>query len=467
MAFIKKTPLEKLETKIKNLVVDNRFVKTSRTVKFGDEKLFDYNKYFVKYGYKRCYISKVDPIASEDFKVTILLNNDNLTILSSNITNPPQLAKTVIELFRNSLAKHFDTIVLGNLENKIVDNTVYITKELYNVISEINKEEGKDKNVRFLNRTIPFLKTYYGIEPKKKQVERDYTLLLKELIASGTVNQEDIISLTQKLDAGNNSDIIIKQQVHKQVEWLIDSLQFIIDEPKLNRAKSKELGNKYFGFLKTEINGPEHLMEKILTKYGQYTLFGSPVLLNTDKYVVNELGLPRSQFDIILINHLSDLEVVELKRPDIPILEYDEGRNKFFASKELSVAVSQAERYISAVYRDNDEEYKIDNLKIRDYLNREIGGSMIVEIARPSALIVIGTYQSIATDYSLLSEKIKKKVTKENYEKNYWMAYKELKGAYKNINITSYSELIETARTRMIINKIENEPEFDEVQEQE
>lgn len=465
MAFKKKTPLEKLETKINNLVSDARFIKTARTVKFGEDKLFNYNKNAVKYGYKRCYISKIVPIASDDFKVTILLNEENLSLLSSNITNPPQIARTVLELFRKSLAKEFDTLLLGNSENKIVDKTVFITKELYNVIGEINKEEGKDRNVRFLNRTIPFLKTYFGVDPKTTQIDRDYTLLLKELIASGTVNQEDIISLTQKLDAGNNSDIIIKQQVHKQVEWLIESLQIIIDEPKLNRAKSKELGNKYFGFLKTEINGPEHLMEKILTKYGQYTIFGSPVLLNTDKYVVNKLGLPRSQFDIILINHLSDLEVVELKRPDIPILDYDEGRNKFFASKELSVAISQAERYISAVYRDNDEEYKIDNLKIREYLNREIGGSMTVEITRPSALIVIGSYQSIAAEYDFVSEKIKKKVTKENYEKNYWMAYKELKGAYKNINITSYSELIESARTRMIINKIENEPEINKGQD--
>ena len=89
----------------------------------------------------------------------------------------------------------------------------------------------------------------------------------------------------------------------------------------------------------------------------------------------------------------------------------------------------------------------------------KLGGTMTVEIARPSALIVIGTYQSISSDYNLLSEKIRKKVSKENYEKNYWMAYKELKGAYKNINITSYSKLIESVRTRMIINKEENQEE--------
>lgn len=307
-----------------------------------------------------------------------------------------------------------------------------------------------------MNRTIPFLRSDYGVNSLTISSERNYRALLQEIIASGTINQEDLMALTKKLDVGNNSDIIIKQQVHKQVEWLINSIQNIIDEPNLTREKAKQLGNSYFGFLKTEINGPEHLMEKILTKYGQYTIFGSPVLLNTDKYVINSHGLPRSQFDILLINHLSDLEVVELKRPDISILDYDEGRNKFFASKELSVAISQAERYISAVYRDNDEDYKINNLKIREYLKKEIGNTMDIEITRPTALIVIGRFQSIAADYETLNENIKKKVSKGNYEDNYWMAYRELKGAYRNINITSYSELIERARTRMIINKEEN-----------
>jgi hypothetical protein len=456
MAFIKKTPIQKFETKVKNLLSDKKFKKISKQVNYGKNILFTYSELSINYGTTRCYTSKVDPIVEEDFKVTIILTNDNLSLLSSNITNPPQQTRTIMDLFRKSLNKPFDSIILGSTTNKISNKTIHITKQLYATISHINKEEGRDKAVRFMNRAIPFLQNNYGVTPKKVDVERDYSLLLQELIVSGTINQEDILALAGKLNVGNNSDFVIKQQVHKQVEWLIDSIQTIIDEPKLTQAKAKELGNKYFAFLKTEINGPEHLMEKILTKYGQYTIFGSPVLLNTDKYVVNKLGLPRSQFDIILINHLSDLEVVELKRPDIPILDYDEGRNKFFASKELSVAISQAERYISAVYKDNDDDYKISNLKIRDYLHQEIGGTMSIEITRPSALIVIGSYQSIAPDYDLLNEKLKKKVTKENYEKNYWMAYKELKGAYKNINITSYSELIESARTRMIINKEEN-----------
>lgn len=245
------------------------------------------------------------------------------------------------------------------------------------------------------------------------------------------------------------------------MKWLIDTLQGIIDEPHLTVPLAKELGHKYFGFLKTDIKGPEHLMEMILTKYGQYTIFGAPVLLNTDKYVMHKLGLPRSQFDIILINHLSDLEVVELKRPDAIVLDYDEGRAKFYPSKDLSIAVAQAERYISAVHKDNDEDYKIDSLKIREYINREIGGSMTVEIVRPSALIVMGSYQSLANNYNELSAKAKAKTTLGNYTKNYLQAYKELKNSFRNISITSYSELLDSARTRLIIEKESDSAKWD------
>jgi hypothetical protein len=192
------------------------------------------------------------------------------------------------------------------------------------------------------------------------------------------------------------------------------------------------------------------MVEKILTKYGKYTLFGVPVLLNTDKYVVNTRGLSRSQFDIILVNHLSDIEVVELKRSDTTILDYDEGRKKFYASKDLSIAVSQAERYISAVYRENDDDYKINNQKIRDFLNSEIGGVMAVEIVRPKALIILGSFLTIAPDYDKLEDKTKRKVSSIDYNINYLQAYKELKDAYKNIHILTYSELIENARTRLI-----------------
>lgn len=451
MARQLKTAAEKLQTKIRNLLsVNNAIADRNGRIKVENKTLFSYNPAIIKYNKYRYYPTKIDSLVEEDFEVHFPLNNENLSLLGSNMANPPNGAKVVIDLFRKLGKPRLNKVIIGSSENSVDDYNLSVTKDFYETVLRINKEESKDKAIRFNNRIQPFLQSLFNISSNSQSIVRDYSLLLEEIIASGQVTQQDIIALTNRLDQGNSINVVIERQIIKQAEWLIEKIQEILDEGKINTIKAKELGNRHFGFPKTSITGPEHLMEKILTKYGKYTLFGVPVLLNTDKYVVHSGNLSRSQFDIILINHLSDIEVVELKRPDTTVLDYDENRGKFFASKDLSIAVSQAERYISAVYRDNDEDYKINNQKIKDFLNSQIGGAMTVEICRPKALIILGSYLTIAPDYNTLDPKTQKKVSNEAYNTNYLQAYKELKDAYKNIHILTYSELVENARTRLL-----------------
>lgn len=448
-----KKPIEKLQTKIKNLVLNNpSLIHIRKKITFKSKILFSYNNLQIKYGLFRYYPTKIENLVTEDFEVTIPLTNENLTILSSNISNPPNGAKLIIDIFRKSELKSFNKIIIGSNINCIKEGVISITKGFYETIIKINKEEGKDKFVRFTSRIKPLFESNFNIQLNEVPIERDYQLLLKEIIASGKIAQEDIIEITKNLAIGNNVDIVIKQQITKQAEWLIEKIQEIIDKGRLSTLLAKDLGSEYFGFPKTSITGPEHLMEKILTKYGKYTLFGVPVLLNTDKYVTHSGALSRSQFDLILINHLSDIEVVELKRPDAIILEFDENRGKFYASKDLSIAVAQAERYISTVYHNNDDDFKINNQKIKDYLNSQIGGSMTVEICRPKALIILGSYLTIAADYNSLSAKTKNKMSSDDYNSNYLQSYKEIKDSFKNIHVLTYSELVENARTRLLTN---------------
>ncbi len=449
-----KTPEEKLNTKIKKLIAADSSIsqsgKNTKNIKVEGKTLFSFNKNVIKYTKKRYYPSKVESIIEEDFEVQFLLTNENLPLLGSNIANPPNGARIVLDLFRKSGRPTINNIVIGSITN-VVDNTnLKVTKDFYEIVLKIYKEESRDKMVRFNNRMQPLLQSKFNLTTSTRYIQRDFSILLQEVIASGQVTQQDIMTLTSQLESGNNINVVVEKQIVKQAEWLIEKIQEILDEGKLTTPKAKDLGNKFFGFPKVSIKGPEHLMEMILTKYGKYTLFGVPILLNTDKYVIHAGDMTRSQFDLILINHLSDLEVVELKRPDTTVLEFDENRGKFYASKDLSIAVSQAERYISAVYKDNDEDYKINNQKIKDFLNSKIGGSMTVEICRPKALVVLGSYLTIAPDYDNLNPKTKKKFTKLAYNTNYLQAYKELKEAYKNIHILTYSELIDNARTRLL-----------------
>ena len=454
MAF-KKQPLEKFQTRLRKVLIDNNATDSKGKIKIDGKIFFQYSKRQIKYSKKRYYPTKKVEIVDEDFEVIIPINHENLNLLSTNAINPPNGARKIVDTFKALSKNNIEILVLGAKENKVDSSSLFITKELYDLILKIDKEEGKDRVIRLSTRIIPFLNSNFSLTLDIPEGSRNYSLLLKEIIASGEFTQQDLIDLFEKLDSGAGNNIIIEKQINKQVEWLLESIENIIDEAVLNTQKAKDLGSQYFGFSKVSISGPEELMEKILTKYGKYTLFGVPALLNTNKYVINSTGLTISQFDIILINHLGDIEVVELKRPDAEVLDYDESRGKFYLSKDVSIAVAQSERYISSTYKDNDEEFLIDGIKIREFINSKIGNTLFFESVRPSALIIVSTYKHLAKPYSSLSIKAKKSISERDYDRNSLQAYKELKNSLKHIKILTYSELLEHARTRLQIIKDE------------
>lgn len=449
MPKYKKKPIEKLETKIKRLLSDKKITQNKNCLKIGRKKLLQYSSRQIKYFKYRYYSTKINNLIEESFDVTIPLSHHNLKLLSNNTINPPFGARKIVDLIKHTANKNIKSITIGARENKLEGNKLSLTASLYETLLKIDKEEGTDKRNRVKNRSIPFLKDKFSLDVKVSESAKDYSLMLEEIITSGEFTQQDIISFSNKLDLGSSNEVVIKTQINKQVKWLIETIEILLEDTSLNTDKAKTFGKDNFGFSKVSVTGPEHLMEKILSTYGQYSLFGVPALLNTDKYVVHSGSLTRSQFDLILINHLGDIEVVELKRSDANILSYDQSRGKFYASKDLSIAISQAERYISAVNRDNDEDYKIEGLKIREYINGLVGDTMFVEAVRPSALIIIGSYKTLCKDYSRLRASTKQKVSINDYNKNCEQAYKELKSSFKNIKILTYSELLEHARTRL------------------
>lgn len=440
-----KTVKEKIETKLNSLLNTDGVKKSRNSFLFKDKKIFSITDDKLSYGTLRVSPARIDPFYEDDFKVQIILNQENINLLGSNLLKPPFGARVIFNLFKDHVS-NIKEIVLGSSVNEIKNGVVNITKELYLTITQIDKEEGLHKTVRVKNRTLPFLKTDFSIN-NLDEIETgiDYGLRLREIISSGQLTSADVLSLTSKLEPGDDSRIVIRQEINKQTEWLLAILRKIVDEPKLTKTLAKEYGKQYFNYSKNSITGPEHLMEKILTDYGKNIIFGVPALLNTNKYVISRL--PNVQFDIILIDSLSDIEIVELKRPDIHVLDYDQNRNKFYPSKDLSVAIGQAERYITTMYKDNDRDFKIKGKTIKKYIEAEIGGTIELNITRPSATIIIGGIHRLAVNYTDLVGK--KPKTKNKYEENMWQAYRELKNTHKNIKIITYSELIDGAELRL------------------
>ena len=441
-----KTVKKKFETRLSKLLSERSISKSDNAILFKETRIFSFTDESISYGTTRVAPKNIDPFYEEDYKVTILLRHETVSLLSSNLLKPPHGAKVVVGLLKNYIAG-IEEIEIGSKENIIINGKIFITKELYQTIIEISKEENLDKNIRIKNRSIPFLKEDFNLQDIQEiETDRNYKLLLREIISSKQLTSIDVVSLSEQLEPGEDSKIVITQEINKQTDWLLKILRKIIDEPKLGKPLAQEYGKKYFKYPKNSIMGPEHLMEKILSDYGKNIIFGVPALLNTDKYVVSK-KLPKSQFDIILIDSLSDVEIVELKRPDVNVLDYDGSRSKFYPSKDLSVAIGQAERYITTLYKDKDLDFKIGGQTIKKYIESEVGGSIELNITRPTALIVIGATHRIAEDYKTTTGK--KPSTRKKYEDNMWQAYRELRSTHKNIRIITYSELVDGAELRL------------------
>src|SRR5574343_1024334 len=175
MAKPLKTPEEKLNTKIKNLIADNNGAisqsgKKTKHIKVGRKTLFSFNQTVIKYTKNRYFPTKIESLVEDDYEVQFPLTNENLSLLSSNLANPPSGANIIIDLFRKSGKPSIKNLVIGSASNQIDDTNLDITKEFYETVLKINKEEGRDRAIRFSNRTQPFLQSIFNLTTNTQTV---------------------------------------------------------------------------------------------------------------------------------------------------------------------------------------------------------------------------------------------------------------------------------------------------------
>lgn len=131
--------------------------------------------------------------------------------------------------------------------------------------------------------------------------------------------------------------------------------------------------------------------------------------------------------DLLLPSVLSGFrDIVELKRPDMKILLYDESHKNYYFSSDVSKAIGQSKRYIG-VFRDAAKNGLMDNKEII--------------ACEPKAIIVIGRL----SDWN--EEKIQ--------------ALQELSSELHNISIITYDELLARGERQLAI-LCEDDPIYEE-----
>jgi hypothetical protein len=446
----KLTYYQKFINKINNLKSKNEEVIIENNIcKFKGKIIFSFTEEFIEYSNNRISLTSKEEIYEKEYRVKVYLNDISLSVLNSNISKVPSGIKNIEKAFSNfSENKNIENIIIGGNLDKFENGNLELTITTYENINSIFKEENSDRDDRFFSRVKPIFNNSLNMNFSRKVIkDRDYKLLLQEVLSSKRLDSEDLYNIASDVSHGKLTKLVIKEEIKKEAMWFLNNFKTVIDTD-LNTTKAKGFG-VMFGYAKKSIKGPEHLLETILSDFGQNIIFGSPYVLETDKYAISsDPSFSRCQFDLILVNNSLDIEIVELKRSDTYILDFDSHRNKFYPSKELAVAIGQAERYITLMYKGNDQEVKISGMKIIDYIKKETGKD--VEIVRPSATIIIGRQDLLYKKYKDLNSKEKNKISKSDYEKDGKRVYKELKNSMKNIKIVSYSELIEVAELRLI-----------------
>ena len=106
--------------------------------------------------------------------------------------------------------------------------------------------------------------------------------------------------------------------------------------------------------------------------------------------------------DFSLVTHDNYLDILEIKKPDTPVLKHDPGRGNYFLDAEMSRAVIQLENYLDTVSRHSDA--------VRSYIRDEYG--LELKVVRPRGIILAGDARAFTAakqrdDFRLMSQGLK------------------------------------------------------------
>jgi len=235
-----------------------------------------------------------------------------------------------------------------------------------------------------------------NLEIAKQGSDRDY-LVIK--ISDGennlkTFDQETVTNtLLKVLSEKSIVDYLSSREVSSEIR---NSLRLAM---KSNEMKEAIQGLKYYlddGEVK------EQVYQKWCEKYSW--VFGSCYLTSDQVRSISA----RDNIDLLLPTVFSRFrDIIELKRPDMEVLNHDNNHQNFYFSSEVSKAIGQCKRYIR-VFREQATNGLMDNKEII--------------ACEPKAIIVIG--RSI------------------DWEDDKVQALHELNSELHNISIITYDELL-------------------------
>jgi len=148
--------------------------------------------------------------------------------------------------------------------------------------------------------------------------------------------------------------------------------------------------------------------QRFLQKY--ILLFNTSYVNTIEKLSVDLRG---KYPDFLLVNVYGYLDIYEIKKPGTNLLKHDDGRDNYYWDSEVSKAISQTEKYIQQLIK--------NDLEVRSIVKEKYGFD--VKAVRPRGFIVVGNSKQL-----------------ENSKMN--DDFRLLAASLKNVDIILYDELL-------------------------
>lgn len=324
----------------------------------------------------------------------------------------------------------------GNKPHSVdrIKKTVTVYKELAEEVVKSNKKKSDirkiansfyksngEKKVSSLDviKVIEFARDLTKNFKMTDRHKQEFIKMIPEMIKNGEIKlkQEDISEMNKK-------------QIDEIVELGYDILN-------RKRGTEKKLGIK-FDQLHNEI-----AWQKYFEKYGDYLLFGSTnITEKVEKEVKADRRLTQrtkdSFYDIITLNRYGFLDIVELKKSDFILFQYDDSHDTVYPTKNLSKSISQLINYLMIMPSAYGEEREImlengEKEKVRDPLKG-------AESAK--GLLIIGNSEHMLSESDFIKVMKVRNIDKNTLKMQMKLYLRELNHSLTHIEIVTYDELL-------------------------
>jgi|JI9StandDraft_1071089.scaffolds.fasta_scaffold53791_1 hypothetical protein len=260
---------------------------------------------------------------------------------------------------------------------------VSLNKE-YSRVNKIKNNEFKNFSVKKITEIFPknqFIKKH--IFKKDNYVADTLYGILKSknfsISALSSSDAEALVELLPKLFESNSFGSLYSET--KFIATLQNKtkkvfLEKVVAEFKKKLSKKKHNENDWQKFL------------------GQHLLLFNPSY--EKRLEKNNISVDNKYPDFILVDSFDYADIFEIKKPDTPLFKYDEGRDNYYWSDELSKAISQTENYIHKILN-TTLDFK-ESIKEKEKIS--------INIIRPRGFIIVGNSKQLEDDKKIKSFRI-------------------------------------------------------------